>query len=87
MDGRHHTAAWRNGIASDYESGDCRFDPCGGHLVMFFFFHPELCAYDISGLQLHVIQLHLNGRNAIRFCRDIVMACYSRRKATYRWLL
>ena len=26
------TAAWRNGIASDYESGDCRFDPCGGHL-------------------------------------------------------
>jgi hypothetical protein len=25
------TAAWRNGIASDYESGDCRFDPCGGH--------------------------------------------------------
>ena len=24
-------AAWRNGIASDYESGDCRFDPCGGH--------------------------------------------------------
>ena len=29
-------AAWRNGIASDYESGDCRFDPCGGHLVAFF---------------------------------------------------
>ena len=25
-------AAWRNGIASDYESGDCRFDPCGGHI-------------------------------------------------------
>ena len=25
-------AAWRNGIASDYESGDCRFDPCGGHV-------------------------------------------------------
>jgi hypothetical protein len=36
------SAAWRNGIASDYdydsqglnipvESGDCRFDPCGGH--------------------------------------------------------
>ena len=24
-------AAWRNGNASDYESGDCRFDPCGGH--------------------------------------------------------
>ena len=30
------TAAWRNGIASDYESGDCRFDPCGGHLFAFF---------------------------------------------------
>ena len=28
-------AAWRNGIASDYESGDCRFDPCGGHLIFF----------------------------------------------------
>ena len=26
-------AAWRNGIASDYESGDCRFDPCGGHNI------------------------------------------------------
>jgi hypothetical protein len=27
-------AAWRNGIASDYDwmvSGDCRFDPCRGH--------------------------------------------------------
>ena len=29
------TAAWRNGIASDYESGDCRFDPCGGHYIFF----------------------------------------------------
>ena len=29
------TAAWRNGIASDYESGDCRFDPCGGHSIFF----------------------------------------------------
>jgi hypothetical protein len=31
-------AAWRNGIASDYdlvvESGDCRFDPCGGHFYV-----------------------------------------------------
>lgn len=27
------SAAWRNGIASDYESGDCRFDPCGGHFA------------------------------------------------------
>ena len=33
-------AAWRNGIASDYDrvkatfvSGDCRFDPCGGHFA------------------------------------------------------
>ena len=31
--------------------------------------------------------LLLNSRNAIRFCRDIVMEYYSRRKATYRWLL
>jgi hypothetical protein len=31
-------AAWRNGIASDYESGDCRFDPCGGHLYFIFCF-------------------------------------------------
>ena len=30
-------AAWRNGIASDYESGDCRFDPCGGHIVFLYF--------------------------------------------------
>ena len=29
-------AAWRNGIASDYESGDCRFDPCGGHYIFGF---------------------------------------------------
>jgi hypothetical protein len=28
-------AAWRNGIASDYESGDCRFDPCCGHILFF----------------------------------------------------
>jgi hypothetical protein len=44
-------AAWRNGIASDYDlsvaSGDCRFDPCGGHFdlhaVTSFFFFPLLC--------------------------------------------
>ena len=29
-------AAWRNGIASDYESGDCRFDPCGGQPYFIF---------------------------------------------------
>ncbi|KAH8587690.1 hypothetical protein B0O99DRAFT_732981 [Bisporella sp. PMI_857] len=23
-------ACWPNGKASDYESGDCRFDPCAG---------------------------------------------------------
>ncbi|ELU44926.1 hypothetical protein AG1IA_01049 [Rhizoctonia solani AG-1 IA] len=31
-------AAWRNGIASDYDlyqSGDCRFEPCGGHFDVF----------------------------------------------------
>ena len=32
---RNKVAAWRNGIASDYESGDCRFDPCGGHNSIF----------------------------------------------------
>jgi hypothetical protein len=31
-------AAWRNGIASDYESGDCRFDPCGGHYFFELYF-------------------------------------------------
>ena len=30
-------AVWRNGIASDYESGDCRFDPCDGHRFFFVF--------------------------------------------------
>ena len=35
-------AAWRNGIASDYDygvdkSGDCRFDPCGGQSIFFAF--------------------------------------------------
>ena len=24
-------AAWCNSNASDYESGECRFDPCGNH--------------------------------------------------------
>ena len=38
-------AAWRNGIASDYESGDCRFDPCGGHSVFFLLNNvEELCS-------------------------------------------
>ena len=36
-EGGYFEAAWRNGIASDYESGDCRFDPCGGHLVFSIF--------------------------------------------------
>lgn len=31
-------AVWRNGNASDYESGDCRFDPCLGHCSFTFFF-------------------------------------------------
>ena len=26
------TANWPNGKALDYESRDCRFDPCVGHL-------------------------------------------------------
>ena len=39
--GNDHMAVWRNGIASDYdlssqsESGDCRFDPCLGHIFVF----------------------------------------------------
>ena len=33
-------AAWRNGIASDYESGDCRFDPCGGQKAFSFLLFP-----------------------------------------------
>ncbi|KAJ5479565.1 hypothetical protein N7530_005074 [Penicillium desertorum] len=35
-------AGWPNGKALDYESRDCRFDPCVGHL---FF---ELSLYRIS---------------------------------------
>ena len=39
-----YMAVWRNGIASDYdlwsilfvESGDCRFDPCLGHLINYW---------------------------------------------------
>ena len=42
----YFTAAWRNGIASDYESGDCRFDPCGGHCILFFF--PLLLSQQLS---------------------------------------
>ncbi|KUM67036.1 hypothetical protein ACN42_g45 [Penicillium freii] len=35
---RHFTpAGWPNGKALDYESRDCRFDPCVGHF--FFSFH------------------------------------------------
>ena len=37
MESEYFEAAWRNGIASDYESGDCRFDPCGGHCIFFLF--------------------------------------------------
>ncbi|KAJ6139211.1 hypothetical protein N7471_005697 [Penicillium samsonianum] len=29
-------AGWPNGKALDYESRDCRFDPCVGHLFLFF---------------------------------------------------
>ena len=28
---RTHSVCWPNGKASDYESGDCRFDPCVDH--------------------------------------------------------
>ena len=30
--GPHEMACWPNGKASDYESGDCRFDPCVGQI-------------------------------------------------------
>ncbi|KAJ5438975.1 uncharacterized protein N7458_009973 [Penicillium daleae] len=29
------TACWPNGKALDYESKDCRFDPCVGHVVVY----------------------------------------------------
>ena len=31
-------AGWPNGKALDYESRDCRFDPCVGHSFFVFFF-------------------------------------------------
>ena len=31
------SAGWPNGKALDYESRDCRFDPCVGHSFCFFF--------------------------------------------------
>ena len=31
-------AGWPNGKALDYESRDCRFDPCVGHYFLFFLF-------------------------------------------------
>ena len=31
-------AGWPNGKALDYESRDCRFDPCVGHFFFLFFF-------------------------------------------------
>lgn len=34
----HQMACWPNGKASDYESGDCRFEPCVGHSFCLFFF-------------------------------------------------
>jgi hypothetical protein len=35
-----YMAAWPNGKALDYESRDCRFDPCCGHsCIVFYFFH------------------------------------------------
>src|SRR6266702_6247093 len=45
-------AAWRNGIASDYESGDCRFDPCGGHSIFFLVLLCQTSLYECSLLFL-----------------------------------
>ena len=30
-------AGWPNGKALDYESRDCRFDPCVGHFLLYIF--------------------------------------------------
>ena len=48
-------AVWRNGIASDYESGDCRFDPCDGHKILHLW---EVCL-DMFFVFLHVFLLFL----------------------------
>ena len=56
-----HMAAWRNGIASDYESGDCRFDPCGGHnssLKGVFFAAQLIETGNLVLLLLGFIELH-----------------------------
>ena len=44
---------WPNGKASDYDlkkskSGDCRFEPCGGH-----FSHLRLLSHSVGMLQSH----------------------------------
>jgi hypothetical protein len=38
-------ACWPNGKALDYESRDCRFDPCVGHQLPVHFIHHEVCGF------------------------------------------
>ena len=45
-------AGWPNGKALDYESRDCRFDPCVGH---FFFWHSGILAFWRSGVLAFVL--------------------------------
>ena len=63
------TAAWRNGIASDYESGDCRFDPCGGHYIfqLFFIYHSALLIDRTQAL----LSLQLRKKKVFLRCRHV----------------
>ena len=42
---RISSAGWPNGKALDYESRDCRFDPCVGHYFFFFSIPGYLSGY------------------------------------------
>ncbi len=51
-------AAWRNGIASDYDytsrlSGDSGFDPQCGHLFFFFFLLFTLISYIVRAFSIY----------------------------------
>ena len=52
------SAGWPNGKALDYESRDCRFDPCVGH---FFFCLFILIFFFTTSIQLTVYTAILNG--------------------------
>ena len=51
------SAGWPNGKALDYESRDCRFDPCVGHFFLPFYTY----FFFTTSIQLTVYTAILNG--------------------------